>query len=193
MDWLYTKKPAVAASNRIPPKWLRVLGMFWIITGAVAILSAFAATMATVLLIGVLLLLAGLAQFAHIFADRAPGLAWRLLTGTLYTVAGILLIADPVDGAIGLTLLIAMLFLASGAVRFLMAAKARQLRVSAGWHLTGGFINICLAALVFAGWPETGTWVIGLFVGIEMLLGGLTLLFAPQEIFGHPGSGKGRQ
>lgn len=178
----------IEARGRRSINWLRALGVFWIILGSIAVVATFAATMATVLLIGVLLLLAGLGQFAQLWADRSPHPGWQLLTGALYSVAGVLLILDPVSGAIGLTLLIAILFLAGGALRLAMAVTARGLGFPAGWHLAGGVLNLILAALIFAGWPETGTWVIGLFVGIELLFGGLTLLLAPITIFDFFGS-----
>ena len=183
MKQTHSTKHEIEMQRSMPVNWLRILGIFWSVTGIVAIISAFTATMATVLLIGVLLLLAGLAQFVHVFANQSPNLVWRILSGGLYAAVGVALIMNPVGGAISITLLIAILFLAGGALRLAMAAKIRRLGVSGGWHFTGGILNLGLAALVLTGWPETGTWVIGLLVGIEMLFGGLTLLFAPKEIF----------
>ena len=42
--------------------------------------------------------------------------------------------------------------------------------------LLSSAINVLLGVLVWRGWPETGLWVIGLFIGIEMILNGWTLV-----------------
>jgi uncharacterized membrane protein HdeD (DUF308 family) len=44
--------------------------------------------------------------------------------------------------------------------------------------LISGLIDFLLAGLVIAGWPSTALWVLGLFVGINMLLTGFAFIFA---------------
>lgn len=161
---------------------LRGIGIFFLVLGIVAIVSAFAATLATVLVFGVILLLAGIAQLAHAFSERHVDFGWRLTGGILYTLVGVLLIADPVGGAIGLTLLLAVLFLVGGALRIGLATSMRRQGRAAGWQIAGGVINLVLAGLIIAGWPGTASWIIGLFVGIELFFGGLTLVFAPEAV-----------
>ena len=162
---------------------MRGMALLWIVLGIIAIVAAFAATMATVVLFGALLLLAGLFQFIHIFSDRANLSGWKILSGILYLLVGILLLVDPVGGAIGLTFLLALFFLFIGLLRLSFGVVARKTGISAGWHFAGGILNLLLAVLIFLGWPETGTWVIGLFVGIEMLFGGISLLLFPMTIY----------
>ena len=41
-----------------------------------------------------------------------------------------------------------------------------------GWHALSGLITLLLGILVLAQWPVSGLWVIGLFVGIELLFYG---------------------
>jgi len=176
---MVNQTPAVEESDTIRKIWLRGLGVFWIILGTLAIIAAFAATLATVLVFGILLLLAGLAQLAQAFADRNVDFGWRLAASLLYGLAGILLIVDPVGGAIGLTLLIALLFLFGGLLRLAFAFSIGRQGRSSGLYILGGLLNLVLAILIIAGWPETGAWVIGLFVGIELVFGGLILLLTP--------------
>lgn len=164
-------------------KIMRGMALLWIVLGIVAIIAAFAATLATVLLFGALLLLAGLFQFIHVFSDRGKQSGWKIMSGVLYLLVGTLLIVDPIGGAIGLTLLIALFFAFIGLLRLSFGVVARNAGVPSAWHFTGGFLNLLLAILILLGWPETGTWVIGLFVGIEMLFGGISLFFFPMTIY----------
>jgi len=162
---------------------LRFLGLFWAILGGAAIAAAIVATLATMLIFGVLLLLAGVAQLAYVFASQSSAdRSWQIGTGVLYFLAGLLLVIDPVSGAIGLTLLIAILFFIRGIMQLALSVTYQRRGQSRGWYLVSGVLSLLLAVLIIAGWPETGTWVIGLFVGIELLLGGLTMLITPKAL-----------
>ena len=41
-----------------------------------------------------------------------------------------------------------------------------------GWPLASGILNVLLGLLIWAQWPLSGLWVIGLFVGIELIFSG---------------------
>lgn len=43
-----------------------------------------------------------------------------------------------------------------------------------GWVLASGIVSVLLGATVLAGWPVSGLWAIGLFVGIEMFVYGMS-------------------
>jgi len=45
-----------------------------------------------------------------------------------------------------------------------------------GWSLLSGIISLLLGLAIWRQWPLSGLWVIGLFVGIEMLFSGLSWL-----------------
>ena len=176
--FLVTSKSSEFNSAEERPK-LRWLGVFWIILGLVAIATAYVATVATMLMFGVLLLLAGVAQLAHAWSFPGPDRSWEFLTGLIYLLVGLVLVIDPVNGAIGLTFLIGMLLLVRGAVQLAMAATGRRFGRPPMWHFIGGILSLLLAILILAGLPETGTWFIGFMVGIELLLGGIVLLLTP--------------
>ena len=42
-----------------------------------------------------------------------------------------------------------------------------------GWQAADGLITFLLGLLLIAGWPATGLWVIGLFIGINLILYGI--------------------
>jgi len=152
--------------------WFAVLGGLLLLLGIVAIAAAFAATLATVLLFGILLLIGGAAQLVHAFSFRRwKGVFLHALGGLLYAAVGILILVDPVSGAIGLTFLLAIFFLAAGFLKVFLALQAQS-----GWFGLSGGLDLLLGLLVLLGWPQTGGWVIGLFVGIELMFAGLSLL-----------------
>lgn len=171
----YNPEPAQREIQRLAG-WFVGLGAILVVLGAIAIVAAFAVTLATVLLFGVLLLIAGMFQAVQAFlAVRWKGFFWHLLLGLLYALLGAILIADPVEGAIGLTLLIAIFFIVGGVLRIAIALQRRS-QAQAGWFLLGGILDLALGLLIGIGWPGTGTWVIGLFLGVELLFGGISLI-----------------
>jgi uncharacterized membrane protein HdeD (DUF308 family) len=44
------------------------------------------------------------------------------------------------------------------------------------WVLLDGVVSLLLGVLIWRRWPVSALWVIGLFVGIEMLLNGWSLV-----------------
>jgi len=171
----YNPEPAQREIQRLGG-WFLGLGVVLAVLGAIAVVAAFAATLATVFLFGVLLLIAGMFQAVQAFlAARWKGFFWHLLLGLLYALLGAILLADPVEGAIGLTLLLAAFFVVGGVLRIVLAVQRRG-QVQTGWFLFGGILDLLLGLLIWIGWPATGMWVIGLFLGIELLFAGLSLI-----------------
>jgi len=163
-------------------RWFLTVGLFLILLGMLAIASSFTATRVTMLLFGALLLFAGLAEGGHALVDRSAIFKSRLFSGVLYSVVGIILLIDPVGGAIGLTLLIGLLLLLVGFMRLLVGISLVRLKLSPGWHLLVGSLNIVLAILILLGWPETGSWLIGFVIGLELLLAGVITAFVASGI-----------
>ncbi|MGH7837935.1 MAG: HdeD family acid-resistance protein, partial [Candidatus Binataceae bacterium] len=90
----------------------------------------------------------------------------------LYVVAGFLMITNPAMAAVSLTLLIAMFLIVAGIVR-LFAAFSTPLH-HRGWLILNGIISIVLGIMIWDSWPSSALWVIGLFIGIELIFDGWT-------------------
>ncbi len=155
--------------------WFLGLGILLVILGVVAIGSSVLFTLATMVFIGWLLIVAGIAQAGHAFTCKAwGGFFVDLLTGVLYTVAGFLIVSNPGETAITLTLLIAMLLMLGGIFRIVVAVATRF--PNWVWLLLSGAVNLLLGISIWRSWPFSGLWVIGLFVGIDMLFNGWSLV-----------------
>jgi uncharacterized membrane protein HdeD (DUF308 family) len=156
--------------------WFIVLGVIWIILGLAVLAEPWYATFALVLVAGIFLLVGGIIHTVQAFFTRGwRGFLFHLLEGLLCILVGILLIADPVRGAIGLTLLIGIFLLVGGVVRCVLAVMVRGAPVWI-WLLVDGLIEILLAFIILSNWPGSAAWVIGLFIGIRMLFTGASML-----------------
>ncbi|HMC94781.1 MAG TPA: DUF308 domain-containing protein, partial [Polyangia bacterium] len=85
-------------------------------------------------------------------------------------VLGVLLMARPGAGAVGLTLAVAALFLVAGLARIAIAIAVRF--PSWGWSVASGLVTALFGAWIAAGWPATSLITIGTLVAIEMILRG---------------------
>jgi uncharacterized membrane protein HdeD (DUF308 family) len=152
--------------------WLfLVLGLVSIFIGLVAIGSAFIATLASVLVFGVLLLIAGITEVVHaVMVRNLKGFALHLLAAALYLMAGLFMLEDPVRAATVITLLLAASFLVGGVLRIIFSLVSRF--HSWPWVLLNGVVDLVLGFLILNGWPDSSLWVIGLFVGIDLLFHG---------------------
>lgn len=155
--------------------WFLALGICLILLGSIAIGSAVFFTLASVILFGWLLLVGGILEAVHAFWRKQwSGFFIDLLTGILYVVVGFMVVANPGATAITLTLLIAMFLMFGGVFRIVTAIiLAYQHRA---WLLLHGVINLLLGIAIWRQWPLSGLWVIGLFIGIDMIFNGWSLV-----------------
>ena len=152
-------------------KWFLGLGIVSIIIGTFALGSSVVVTLASVILFGWILLLMGGIEVGHSFWQRQwGGFVLHLVNGILSIVVGFLLVTNPGASAVVLTLLLAMFFMAGGLFRILTALMMRF--PSWGWRLLNGVVTLILGILIWNQWPLSGLWVIGLFVGIDLIFSG---------------------
>src|SRR5262245_29599790 len=154
--------------------WLLLaLGLVTVVVGLLAISSTFVATLASVLVFGWLLLIAGVTEVVHALMVRnGRGFALHLLAAALYLLVGFFILEHPVRAAEVLTLLLAASFLVGGVLRIVFSLTVRF--PSWPWVLLNGVVDLLLGGLIWAGWPESSLWVIGLFVGIDLLFHGMS-------------------
>jgi uncharacterized membrane protein HdeD (DUF308 family) len=151
---------------------------------AVGIFAIFASlsgitTLVTILVFGILLVVAGVIQIATaIVARTRRGIFLHLLVGILYLVIGSLMIDHPVEVARGLTLMIAAGFLIGGLFRIVFSVGSERFP-GWGWVLGNGIVTLILGIMIWRQWPASAVWVIGLFVGIDLFsAGGAWVLLA---------------
>jgi uncharacterized membrane protein HdeD (DUF308 family) len=153
--------------------WFLALGFILIIVGTIAVAMPFVASLATAVTFGVLLLVGGIAQLVGAFWTRDwSGFFLSLLMGILYFVLGLFFLRDPGDALLAMTLLLACVLMVGGLFRIIGSLMYRFPHW--GWTLVGGIINLVLGIMIWQQWPVSGLWVIGLFLGIDLIFTGWT-------------------
>jgi uncharacterized membrane protein HdeD (DUF308 family) len=164
--------------------WLFAMGVIWIILGLIALVDSIAATIASMIVFGWVLLVAGIIEAVHTFRHRHGGHVFlHSLNAVLSFVVGLMLLRHPLAGALVMTLLLAAYFTVAGIFRIVAALSLRPPRW--GWVVTSGIITLILGILVWAQWPVSGLWIIGLFIGIHLIFVGWTevmLAFAARSL-----------
>lgn len=151
--------------------WFLALGVALVVLGTIAIGSAVLATVAATILFGFLLVAGGISLVVSSFwAGRWSGMLLTLLIGILYIVVGFMIVDCPVTAAVQLTLIAAIFFIITGVIRIVYALSERF--TNWGWVLLNGAVTLLLGLLVYKQWPNSGLWLIGLYVGIEMIFNG---------------------
>ena len=151
--------------------WLLAFGVALVVLGIAAIGRAVTATVATMLFFGWLLLLAcGIEVAQAILVGHWAGFFHHLLAAILFGVVGGLLVGRPLLSAEALTIVMAAFFMVGGLFQAIGSIVVGL--PGWGWQLLDGVITFVLGVLVFRQWPISGLWVIGLFVGIDLIFYG---------------------
>ena len=167
-------------ANTLHEHWKLFLteGTVLFILGLLAIIVPPIATIAVEVLIGWLLLMSGVVGLiATLRMRNAPGRGWSLASAVIGIVAGIVLLAWPLSGAVSLTMILTVFLVLEGVVSILYALEhKRELSGRWGAMLFSGGVDLLLAGIIFAGLPGTAAWAIGLLVGINLVFGGSALI-----------------
>ncbi len=147
------------------------LGITLAVIGSVCIIHPFVASVTSVVLLGFLLVAAGIAQVLSSFlAGKWSGMFMHLFVGVLYGIVGFMIIDAPVENTLLLTKILAIFLMVVGLINILYSLIERF--QGWGWVLLNGGITFLLGLLINRQWPSSAMWVIGLFIGIEMIFNG---------------------
>jgi uncharacterized membrane protein HdeD (DUF308 family) len=152
--------------------WIVALGIVYIVAGLIALSSVVTATVASVFVVGIMMLVAGVAEVINAFQVKTWGrfLLWLLL-GALYIVAGLLTFENPLLAAALLTILLGVSLVASGIMRLLLAFSMKEATPWI-WVALSGVITFLLGLVILAHWPVAGLYVLGIFLGIDLVIAG---------------------
>jgi uncharacterized membrane protein HdeD (DUF308 family) len=152
------------------------LGVAFVVLGIVAIFLPIVASLVTTLAIGWLMVIAGVIEGYHALrSSEWGGAGWELLSAVVQVVGGGLVVAFPLVGKLALTLILAGYFIGEGVLKLIRAVQHQKVR-SSGWLVFDGVVSLGLGILILLHWPATAVRVFGLFVGINLLLGGSSML-----------------
>jgi uncharacterized membrane protein HdeD (DUF308 family) len=158
--------------QELESKWggFLFLGIVLVVSGALALAIPMLTTLASVMFYGSLLLVSGIFELVGVFWTKGWNILFHLVGGILSVVVGGLIALYPGAGALGLTLMLAVLFLVGGFFRIAAGVAVRL--PYWGWTVAGGVVSVLLGILIFREWPFSALWVVGTFVAIELLMRG---------------------
>ncbi|MBR0824248.1 HdeD family acid-resistance protein [Bradyrhizobium manausense] len=152
--------------------WIVALGVVYVIAGFVALGSVVMATVASVIVVGAMMIVAGVTEVIGAFQVKSWGkfLIWALL-GVLYIIAGFLTFGNPLFAAVLLTLFLGASLIASGVVRLFLAFSMKR-ESPWIWVALSAVITLLLGVLILARWPINSVYILGVFLGIDLIFAG---------------------
>lgn len=159
--------------------WFLLWGIALLILGIIAIGATTLTTLFSVIFLGFLLLFGGTVIVIDTFTfwwRKWGGFFLHLMIGLLYCAAGVILIKSPALASISITFFLGIFYVAVGIARMIYTLSLRTPKW--GWAFFNGLISLLLGILILASWPQSGLFIIGLFVGIDLLFSGWSYIMA---------------
>jgi uncharacterized membrane protein HdeD (DUF308 family) len=157
--------------------WIVALGIVYLIAGFIALGSVVSATVATVFVVGIMMIISGVAEVISAFQLKSWGkfILWVLL-GLLYIFAGFVTFENPLLAAAVLTLALGAALVASGIMRIVLAFSMKG---GSPWGLVAlsGLITLVLGGIILAHWPVSSLYILGVFLGIDLIFAGVSWIF----------------
>jgi uncharacterized membrane protein HdeD (DUF308 family) len=169
-----------AMSQAVKAHWKAFLfeGLLLAVLGVAALILPPLAGLAITILLGWMFLISGIGGLIVTWWARAmPGFWWSLISAALAVLAGMILLARPMQAVLTLTIVLGAYFLAEGVATIMYALEhRRELSGRWSWLLISGLLDIAISFMMIAGLPNSADWAIGILVGINLLFGGATLI-----------------
>jgi uncharacterized membrane protein HdeD (DUF308 family) len=89
---------------------------------------------------------------------------------------GVLIMNEPEQGALFLTLLVVAALMVGGVVRIILALTHRNI-AAWGLILLSGIVSIVVGYLLYANLPWSGLWVVGTLVAADLLVQGSSWVY----------------
>jgi uncharacterized membrane protein HdeD (DUF308 family) len=153
-------------------KRMTTFGIIAIILGILAMIAPVVAGLSIALFLGVLVVIGGVVRLVWAFqaGSLGEGILKFLLAG-LTLVCGMMLVANPLFASGFLTILLALYFIVDGVSEIAVGLGSRR-----GWFIFAGAVSILLGVLLWAQFPLSGAWALGILLGIKLLFIGLIMI-----------------
>lgn len=159
--------------------WIIALSVGLIILGVLAIFMPIIASAFFTAVVGWIALISGVVMIVQSFQSKPVRGFWlSLIVGIFYVIAGIYILFNLGAALLGLTLAFGVLFIVEGIYTIIMAFTNRAGHRSFWLVALNGVVTLILGILVLNRFPFSAFWLIGLYVGISLLMSGISLLVA---------------
>ena len=153
-------------------------GIILVVLGMAAILVPVLASVVIAVFLGWLFAVGGIVGLIATFMGRrAPGFWWALISALVALAAGLALIGWPIMGAASVTFVLTAFLVTDGILMIAFGLDHRRsMSAQWGWLVVNGVVDLVLAGLIVWALPGSAVWALGLIVGIDLLLGGWSLI-----------------
>jgi uncharacterized membrane protein HdeD (DUF308 family) len=160
---------------------LIALGVLTILLGVFAMLVPGITGLSVVMLLGVVVVIAGLARiiWAFLSGSFGRGMAGFILGG-LTAFCGVILLANPLFASGVMTVVLALYFIVDGFSE--IVAGFRSLRTGGCWMLLAGLISLALGVMIWAQFPLSGIYAMGILLGIKLFFAGLIMIMGGSAV-----------
>jgi uncharacterized membrane protein HdeD (DUF308 family) len=167
--------------NRIGGRSATVAGVIIAILGLLAVLFPLITGVSVSVVLGAVLVVGALVHAANAFsAGTLANVLGQAALAVLYGFTGIAFISNPIFGLATLTLLAIAFFIADGLVEITLGVRRRG-QPGSQWLLASGGISLLLAGFLWFGFPSSAGWAIGLLLGVNLLVTGISMVLVGRE------------
>jgi len=161
---------------------LTLMGIVLIVFGVLAIGTPAVAGAAVVYVIGAVLLVAGIVQIVS--GLKVEGFTHKLppiILGILAALCGIGVLGHTLLSLTFLALLMAIFFVVEGVWKIIASFSYRP---ASGWvfMLFSGVIGLLLGLMIWQQWPLSGLWAVGILVGVDLIVTGVSMIAVASTI-----------
>jgi uncharacterized membrane protein HdeD (DUF308 family) len=154
--------------------WAIIWSIVTFVCGILAIILPLTFSFGIALIIGCLVLVAGIGHLLFAFQTRSiDGLLWQILVSMLYGVAAICLLVNPLLSVLSLALILGIFLLAEGILELALYFCLRRFSHSI-WVLIDGIGTFILGLLMIRQWPPATPEIIGTLIGISLMLSAIS-------------------
>jgi uncharacterized membrane protein HdeD (DUF308 family) len=173
---------SIAPAIKKASPWLIIWSTVTFVCGILAIILPLTISVGIALIIGCLILAAGIGHLFFAFqTGSVDGFLWQILLSALYVVAAICLVVNPLLGVLSLSLFLAIFLLLEGILEFVLYFRLRRFHHSI-WLLVDGIGTSVLGILMLSQWPPASPEIIGALIGISLMLSAVSRLIFTMAI-----------
>ncbi|MET3598587.1 HdeD family acid-resistance protein [Martelella mangrovi] len=156
--------------------WVMAFGLLLVLFSLILLGNLVVATVASVVFFGAMLIVAGVVHLSQLFYNHGKGhVAFWVISGLLYVLAGIMLMRNPVLASSLFTIIVGVSLAVAGGFRLYLGMTMRPVK-GWGFMIFSGLVLILAAVLIASNFPQNSLWLLGLFVAADFLVYGVSLV-----------------
>lgn len=161
--------------------WWLIAGIISAFGGVIALLNPFAASITAEIIAAITFLVSGVALIIGLFSAEGAGTKlWMGLLGAAMVFLGWQLFANPLAGLLSLTAAVGLLLAFEGIAKLFLSFSLD--RNNGFWlMLLSAALSLLLSFMIFSSFPISAVSVLGIFLGVDLLMNGISLIVLSNE------------